>query len=99
MNYRWLDTGKRRQEYTIRSQLPPVIDSFPTFQPAGPAVMESTVEEEGGHTLFLSPGIQLSLTKTTELECGLQIPVVKPSDEDAWSEELVFHIGLAKYFF
>jgi hypothetical protein len=58
---------------------------------------ESTVTEKGGHTLFLSPGVQVFFTEGLKMELGIQIPIIRP--DDGWVEEIVLHAGLVNYFF
>jgi hypothetical protein len=99
LNYRWRDSARRRVKYVLQAGQPPVI-GFPTYSTdGGPVAAEATVEEKGGHTLFLSPGIKVDLPAGFEAELGVQIPLVKPSDKEAWIEDFVLHIGLANYFF
>jgi hypothetical protein len=93
LNYRWADTARRQQLFQtgwgFRPDLPEAIP--------GPFTSETTVTEKGGHTLLLSPGIQVSLSKGLKAEFGFQVPLIRP--EDGWVEEIVFHFGLTKYFF
>jgi hypothetical protein len=58
---------------------------------------ESTVTEKVGHTLFLSPGVQVFLTEGLKMELGIQIPIIKP--DDGWVEAVVLHAGMVKYLF
>lgn len=95
LNYRWADTAERRQVYQTRFGFrPPPAPGAPA---GGVETYETTVTEKGGHTLFLSPGIQLFLTKGLKAEFGVQLPIITP--EDGWAEEIVFHVGLTKFFF
>jgi hypothetical protein len=60
------------------------------FQPSGgrrapeggPYTYETTLDDKGTHTLFLSPGIQFFLTKDLKAEFGIQLPIIRP--EDGW---------------
>jgi hypothetical protein len=108
MNYRWRGRARRQQLFQTALLRPPTIGPQPgivgpgapptvTALLGGPITQETTLIEKGGHTVFLSPGVQVFLTKGLKTEFGLQIPIVKPSD--AWAEDIVFHFGLMKYFF
>ncbi len=94
LNYRWADTAEKRQLYQTRWGLRGVGRGASV---RGPETRETTITEEGGHTLLLSPGIQVSLTKGLKAEFGLQLPIIRPGD--GWVEKIVFHVGLTKYFF
>jgi len=92
LNYRWRDSRTRSQLYQTQFGFP----GSPGVEP-GPVTFESTVEEPGGHTLFLSPGLLVPLTKRLNAELGCQIPIMR--SKDGWTEEFVVHIGIRKYFF
>ena len=96
LNYRWADTLERRQLFQTRFGFRP-IGGGPGAPVGGPETHETTVSEEGGHTLFLSPGIQIFLSKGLKVELGIKVPIIKP--DDGWAEEAVFHFGLTKFFF
>ena len=91
LNYRWKDNSRMRQEYQILLGQPSWI--------GGPETYEVTVSEKSGQTLFLSPGLQVFLTKGFKVELGAKIPIIKPNDKSRMIEEAVFHVGLMKYFF
>ena len=100
LNYRWMGTAKRRQLFqTAWGFQGPAGPGGPRAprDPPSQTVFETTVTEKGGHTLFLSPGFQVFLTKGLKAEIGVQVPVVKP--EDGWAEGIVLHVGLTKYLF
>lgn len=108
MNYRWRGSARRQQLFQTALLRPAVIGPQPAIigpgapptvqaRPGGPITQETTLIEKGGHTVFLSPGMQVFLNKSLKAEIGLQIPIVKPSD--AFTENLVLHLGLMKYFF
>jgi hypothetical protein len=94
LNYRWADSATRRQVY--QTQI-----GARAIGPRGPAggiqTFETTITEDGGSTLFLSPGVQVCLSKWLRLELGVQLPIIRP--DNAWFEEIVAHFGLTKYFF
>lgn len=94
LNYRWQGAAERRQLFQTHWGL---VESTGTGLPPGPWTHETTLREKGGHTLFVSPGVQVFLTRDIKIEFGLQIPIVKPGD--AWVENFVFHVGLMRYFF
>ena len=96
LNYRWADSATREQLFQTQVLRPPTIGRGGTT-PGGPVSHESTVTEKGGHTLFLSPGVQVFLTEGLKMELGIQIPVIRP--DDGWVEEVVLHAGMVKYFF
>jgi len=89
LNYRWADSATRKQLFQTQLERPPWA--------GGPVSHEITVTEEGGHTLFLSPGIQIFFTKELKAELGIQFPIIRP--DDGWVEEFVVHVGFVKYFF
>ena len=94
LHYRWADTAEKRQLFQQRWGLR---GAGRGASVQGPETQETRMTEEGGHTLLLSPGIQVSLTKGLKAEFGLQVPIIRP--EDGWVERIVFHVGLKKYFF
>ncbi len=97
LNYRWADSAERDVLYQTQLGQPPTFGPPWASTPGGgPQTQEATLTEEGGHTLFLSPGIQLFLRKGFRAEIGVQFPVIEP--DDGWVEEFVFHVGIAKYF-
>ncbi|MDY6989851.1 MAG: tetratricopeptide repeat protein [Thermodesulfobacteriota bacterium] len=86
LNYRWRDDAERQQYFQARFGFP-----------GGILTREATIKEKGGHNLFISPGVQVTVAKGLKAELGVQIPLMKP--KDGWAEELVVHLGLRKYFF
>jgi len=86
LNYRWADTATTRQVFQVA-----------LGYPGEPIPYETTVTEKGGHALFLSPGVQVSLTKGLKAELGAQFPLIPP--EEGWVEKIVLHVALMKYFF
>jgi len=94
LNYRWADSFTRDAIFQTRFGFQP---QAPSGLTPGPVIQETTIREEGGHTLFLSPGVQFSMAGGLNLELGIQIPVVKP--DDGWAEDFVVHVGLMKQFF
>jgi hypothetical protein len=106
LNYRWVGTAIRQQffqtAFFFRPQVPVGLQrrfAPPGGPPAttGPITQESTIREKSGHTLFLSPGVQIFLTRELKAEWGVQLPVINP--KDAWAEEIILHFGLMRYFF
>ncbi|MDY6951822.1 MAG: tetratricopeptide repeat protein, partial [Thermodesulfobacteriota bacterium] len=93
LNYRWRDSARRRQLVQSRFGFQP--GPGPDLPP-GPWTEETTIEEPGGHSLFLSPGVVVSLTKGLKAEVGFQIPLFRGGD--GWTEDFVIHLGLRKYF-
>jgi len=93
LNYRWRDSRLRQQLYQTRFGFP----GSPGGEEPGPWSFESTLEEPGGHALFLSPGIQIPVTKGLKAEIGFQIPIKRSNH--GWTEVFVVHVGLRKYFF
>jgi hypothetical protein len=97
LNYRWADSAERDVLFQTQLGQPSTFGPPWASTPGGgPQTQEGTLTEEGGHTLFLSPGIQLFLPKGFRAEIGVQFPVIEP--DDGWVEEFVFHVGIAKYF-
>ncbi len=95
LNYRWADTAEHPQFIQRRFGFLPLEGQ--KAPAGGPEYLETTVYEKGGHTLLFSPGVQFNLTKGLKAEFGVQLPIIRP--DDGWSEEIVFHVGLTKYFF
>lgn len=96
LNYRWQDSAKSPALYSTNFFRPPLIGPLGNI-PGGPETRETTLTEKGGHTLFLSPGVQVFLNRYLKAELGFQFPVIRSSD--AFVEEFVIHVGLVKYFF
>ena len=93
LNYRWADAVERQQLFQTNFR-----PDFGGPGPAGePETHETTVKEDGGHTLFVSMGVQYSFTKGFKAELGAQYSMIKP--DDAWVEDAVFHVGVTKFFF
>ena len=61
-----------------------------------PMKFETTIKEESGHTLFLSPGWQHILYKDIRLNVGVQIPLIKP--EGWWAEKFVVNFGIRGFW-
>ena len=99
LNYRWRGGSKMEQTYQTMWGRPPTIG--PPFNPlpGGTESHDAVFIEKGGHTLFVSTGLKLSLTKEFKAELGIKVPVIKPADGTAWIEKTVFHVGVTKYFF
>jgi hypothetical protein len=97
LNYRWADSATRKQLFQTQLLRPPTTGPPWDPSPGGPVSHEITVKEEGGHTLFLSPGVQIFFTKELKAELGFKFPIIRP--DDGWVEEFVFHVGFVKYFF
>ncbi|MDY6836629.1 MAG: tetratricopeptide repeat protein [Thermodesulfobacteriota bacterium] len=95
LNYRWRDSAKRSQLFQTRFGFQPG-PGMSDVEP-GPWTVESILKEPGGYILFLSPGVQIPLAKGLEAELGLQIPIIRSGHD--WKEEIVFHMGMRKYFF
>jgi hypothetical protein len=93
LNYRWADSNTRKQLVQTQWGFQPPNPAIPP----GPRTQETTITEPGGNTLFFSPGVQVSFGKGFKLDLGIQVPIIEP--DDAWTEEMVFHVGLTKYFF
>jgi tetratricopeptide (TPR) repeat protein len=94
LNYRWADSFTRDAIFQTRFGFQPLPPSGLT---PGPVIQETKIREEGGHTLFLSPGVQVSMGGGLNLELGMQIPIIKP--DEGWVEDFVVHVGLMKQFF
>jgi hypothetical protein len=97
LNYRWQDSAQRLAVFQSQLLRPPTIGRPAGPSPGGPVIGETTLTEEGGHTLFLSPGVQVFLNKDFKAELGFQFPIIRP--DDGFVEEFVVHVGLVKYFF
>jgi hypothetical protein len=88
LNYRWQDSVRKEALFSTQFLSP--------LAPR-PVTQETMLTEAGGHTLFLSPGARVLLTKWLKAEIGIQIPIVTP--DDGWAEGIVFHLGLTRFFF
>jgi hypothetical protein len=97
LNYRWRDDDERDQLWQSQLLRPPIIGPPFDPRPGGPVNHKTIIKEEGGHTLFLSPGLHVTLTKGLMAELGVQIPVIKTGD--GWQEKVLIHFGLRKYLF
>jgi len=86
LNYRWRDSFIHQQTLTF-FQGSPVVP---------PMKFETTLKEESGHTLFLSPGFQFILPKDIRLNVGVQIPLIKP--EGGWAEKFVINFGIRGFW-
>jgi hypothetical protein len=96
LNYRWQDSAEREVLWQSQLTRPPLIGSPFDPRPGGPVTREATLIEQGGHTLLLSLGAQVFFTKDLKAELGFQFPIMRP--DEGWVEEVVFHVGLMKYF-
>jgi tetratricopeptide (TPR) repeat protein len=94
LNYRWADSFTRDAVFQTRFGFQPLPPSGLT---PGAVIQETKIREEGGYTLFLSPGMQVSMARGLSLELGVQIPIVKSGE--GWMEDIVAHVGLIKQFF
>jgi hypothetical protein len=96
LNYRWQDSATRKVLYQTRLGAPSSVG--PPWSPGtfGRITREATLKEEGGHTLFVSPGMQVFFGDTFKFELGVQIPAIRP---EGTVEDFVVHAGLMKYFF
>jgi hypothetical protein len=93
LNYRWADAAESQQLFQTNFQ-----PGFGGPGPTGePETHETTVKEKGGHTVFVSMGLQYSFTKGFKAELGAQYSIIKP--DDTWVEDAILHVGLTKYFF
>lgn len=100
LNYRWRGDARRRfhtiiflfQPDTLGPDTigPDAIAADPIL--AGPVAVESFYTEEGGSTLFLSPGLQFSVTDDVRIEAGVQVPVI--NDTSGWSENIIYQLGV-----
>ncbi len=88
LNYRWRNSYIHPQTLTINRDRPP-------WQ-GGPVKFETTLKEESGHTLFLSPGFQFIFYKDIRLNVGVQIPLIKP--EGGWAEKFVVNFGIRGFW-
>ncbi len=55
------------------------------------------VNEYGGSTFFIEPGLQFLVGRGLKLEFGVKVPLVKP--DKGWAEDYVLSVGIAKIFF
>ena len=88
LNYRWRDSYTHPQTLITGRNVPPWL--------GGPVKFETTLKEESGHTLFLSPGFQFILYKDIRLNVGAQIPLIKP--EGGWAEKFVVNFGIRGFW-
>jgi len=88
LNYRWRDSYTHPQTLITGRNIPPWL--------GGPLKFETTLKEESGHTLFLSPGFQFILYKDIRLNVGAQIPLIKP--EGGWAEKFVVNFGIRGFW-
>ncbi|MEN8251950.1 MAG: hypothetical protein ABFS32_23720, partial [Bacteroidota bacterium] len=91
LNYRWRGDARRRFHTVLFKFQPDVIGGNEPIL-AGPAVVESFYTEEGGSTLFLSPGLQFTVADGVRVEAGIQIPVIK--ETSGWSENIIYQLGI-----
>ncbi len=94
MNYRWTDDVRRRRQVIGYLFRPDVIG--PRRTAAGPQIIDVEYTEYGGHSLFVSPGVQFTLSRKIRLDLGVQIPLIKPSS--GWSSGVVWQCGLTYTF-
>jgi len=90
MNYRWRGDVEREQ-HIITYKLRPDEVGYERI-PAGALVLETNYTEFGGHSLFLSPGIQFTITQGVRAEFGMQIPVIRQAA--GWTEDIVYQLGV-----
>lgn len=90
LNYRWRGDARRRFHTILFKFQPDAIGRDAT--PAGPVAVESFYTEEGGSTLFISPGLQFTVTDGVRVEAGIQIPVIK--ETSGWSENIIYQLGV-----
>lgn len=90
MNYRWRADVKRKQQIISYALRPNFI--LAERRPAGAIVVDTTYTEFGGHTLFLSPGIQFTVARGLTIELGMQIPLVRQAQGVA--EDTIYHLGM-----
>jgi hypothetical protein len=96
LNYRWQDSATREVLFQTQLGRPSTVGPPWSPRPFGPTTREAILKEEGGHTLFISPGMQIFLRDTFKFELGFQIPTIRP---EGTVEDFVVHAGLMKYFF
>lgn len=90
LNYRWLADVTRRQQVITFVGRPDFVGRDRT--PAGPLILDTTFTEPGGDTLFISPGIQLTVAQGVRLEFGMQIPLI--TQESGWAPDIVYQVGI-----
>ncbi len=91
MNYRWRADVKRKQQVITYALRPDFI--LQERIPAGAVVVDTDYTEFGGHTLFISPGIQFTVARGVMIEFGMQIPVIRQSE--GVTENIIYHMGLS----
>ena len=91
MNYRWKGDVTLLQNITFFKIRPSALNLDPGT-PAGPVSGDIEFTELGGHSLFLSPGLQILLGNKFKFEIGMQIPVIRQTD--GWMEDIVYHVGV-----
>lgn len=91
MNYRWRADVRRKQQVITYALRPDFI--LRERIPAGALVVDTNYTEFGGHTLFLSPGIQFTVARGVMVEFGMQIPLVRQAQ--GVTENIVYHLGLS----
>ncbi len=97
LNYRWRGEARKKQRIILMKARPEFIG--PSFDPvaAGAVEVDTWFTEQGGSTLFVSPGMQFSLAEGLKLEVGVKIPVIK--EDDGWQEGVILHLGLTRTIF
>ncbi|MFP7755178.1 transporter [Thermodesulfobacteriota bacterium B35] len=97
VNYRWRGEARKKQRIILMKARPEFIG--PSFDPvaAGAVEVDTWFTEKGGSTLFVSPGMQFTLSEGLKLEIGVQIPVLK--EDDGWQEGVILHLGLTRILF
>jgi len=88
LNYRWRDSYTHPQTLIVNRDTPLWL--------GGPMQFETTIKEESGYTLFLSPGFQFIFYKDIRLNVGVQIPLIKP--EGGWAEKFVVNFGIRGFW-
>ncbi len=91
LNYRWRADVRRKQQIITYALRPDFI--LRERIPAGALVLDTNYTEFGGHTLFISPGIQFTVAPGVKLEFGVKIPVIRQSQ--GVTENIVYHLGMS----
>jgi hypothetical protein len=92
LNYRWRGEARRRQHLILDRFQPLFVGPDDTIEAAGPVEAEAYYTEPGGHTLFISPGLQFTLADFLRIEVAVQIPLVTQSQ--GLEEEYVYQVGI-----
>ncbi len=92
LNYRWRGEARRRQHLILDKFQPLFVGPGGSIPTAGPVEAEIYYTEPGGHSLYLSPGLQFTVAKHVRIELAMQIPVIK--EADGLREDYVYHLGV-----